>query len=451
MPKSSPEKSSTLRVPPHSIEAEQAVLGALMLDPSTVDDVADLLSPGDFYRRDHQFLFHAMLDLNAKGAPIDAVSMGDWLQSVDAEALTGGLPYLVQLAQTTPSASSARFYAGIVRSKAMLRQVIERATEAAELAFAPLDLTDEQVVSKAEELILSVGERARTGGEDVQSLMPSLKAAIEDLQYRYENPGSLRGVPTGLRDLDAKTLGLRDGALIVVAGRPGMGKSTLGQGFVEAVLEQTKKSVLVFSLEMSSEDWTGRLLCSRARIDATRFQTGQLEDEDWAKVTAATAELSGWRDRLFFSYQSSNSPEVVRSRARRLTRKQDVGLIVIDYLQLMAAPGYASENRATEVAAISRQLKGMAQELKVPVVALSQLNRGVESRMDKRPNLSDLRESGAIEQDADIVMLLYRDEYYNRDSEARGVAEIILAKQRNGEAGTVEVRFHGSQCRFTDL
>jgi replicative DNA helicase len=316
--------------------------------------------------------------------------------------------------------------------------------------FRP-SLTAEQIVSQAEELILSVGERARTGGEDVQSLLPSLTKAIADLQFRYENPGSLRGVPTGLRDLDAKTLGLRDGSLIVVAGHPGMGKRALGQGFVGAVLEQTKKCVLVFSLEMSSEDWTGRLLCSRARIDANRFQTGQLEDDEWAKITAATAEIADWKDRLFFSYEASISPYVVRSRARRLTRKHDVGLIVIDYLQLMAEPGYASENRATEVASISRQLKGMAKELRVPVVALSQLDRGVESRMDKRPNLSDLRESGAIEEDADIVMLLYRDEYYNRDSEARGLAEIILAKQRNGEAGAVKVRFNDAQCRFADL
>jgi replicative DNA helicase len=437
-----------LRVPPHSIDAEQAVLGGLMLDPYALEKILDLLSYTDFYRRDHQLIFKAISELSEKSKPYDAVTLGDWFEAHALADQVGGTPYLVELAQTTPSAANIRAYAEIVRDKSVLRSLIEVGTQIAEDGFAPGARETPDLLAEAEQRVFRIADQNRSGRKDMVSLKDAMKEAFEILQTRYESAGTVTGLPTGFHDFDEMTAGLQPSDLIVLAARPAMGKTTLALNMAEYAALKSKKAVVIFSMEMSASQLAFRLISSIGRINAGRLKTGQLEDEDWSRVTMAMKMLS--ESKIFIDDEPALSPAKLLSKARRLKREHDLGLVVVDYLQLMQVPGN-SENRATEISEISRSLKALAKELNLPVIALSQLNRGLESRTDKRPVMSDLRESGAIEQDADIILFIYRDDYYNKDSNDKGLAEVLISKHRNGATGTVKLKFFGEYTRFDNL
>jgi len=445
----SDSKIEQLRVPPQSIEAEQAVLGGLMLAPEAFDRVADQLTEGDFYRRDHQLIYRAIRELAEKSRPYDAVTLGEWFESQGlAEQVAGGA-YLVELASTTPSAANIKAYAEIVRDKAILRQLIEVGTGIVNDGFQPEGRETRDILEEAEKSVLSIAEAGARGRTDFTPVNKAMAEAFDVLQTRYANGGGITGLPTGYTEFDEMTAGLQPTDLLILAARPSMGKTTLALNMAEYAAMKTKKAVAVFSMEMSASQLALRLISSVGRVNATRLRTGQLEDEDWSRVTSAIRLI---RDtRIFIDDTPALSPEVLRAKARRLKREHDLGLIVIDYLQLMAVPGN-QENRATEISEISRSLKGLAKELNVPVIALSQLNRSLETRTDKRPVMADLRESGAIEQDADVIVFIYRDEYYNKDaSPDKGLAEIIIGKQRNGPTGSLKLKFFGEYTRFDNL
>jgi replicative DNA helicase len=444
----SDSKIDTLRVPPQSVEAEQAVLGGLMLAPDSLDRVGDLLIEGDFYRRDHRLIYRAIRELSEKNRPFDAVTLGEWFEANNLAEQIGGIGYLIELASTTPSAANIRAYAEIVREKAVLRQLIEAGTEIVNDGFQPEGRDVQEVLSGAEMKVFKIAEQGRRGRADFVPLREAMKDAFQLLQERYENQGAVTGLPTGFHDFDEMTAGLQASDLIILAARPAMGKTTLALNMAEYGAIKTKKAVAVYSMEMSASQLAFRLISSIGRVNATRLRTGQLEDEDWSRVNMAIRMLSDVK--IFIDDTPALSPDVLRSKARRIKREHDLGLIVIDYLQLMQVPG-TGENRATEISEISRSLKALAKELNVPVIALSQLNRGLESRTDKRPVMADLRESGAIEQDADIIVFIYRDEYYNKDSADKGLAEVIIGKQRNGPTGTVKLKFFGEYTRFDNL
>ena len=441
-------KIDALRVPPQSVEAEQAVIGGLMLAPESLDRVGDFLTEHDFYRRDHRLIYRAIRELSEKNKPFDAVTLGEWFEAHGLVEQIGGSSYLIELASTTPSAANIRAYAEIVREKAVLRQLIEAGTEIVNDGFQPEGRDSQEVLSAAEMKVFKIAEQGRRGRADFTPIREAMKDAFQILQERYENQGSVTGLPTGFHDLDEMTAGLQPSDLIILAARPAMGKTTLALNIAEHAAYKTKKAVIVYSMEMSASQLAFRLISSIGRINATRLRTGQLEDEDWSRVNMAIKMLSDMK--IFIDDTPALSPDVLRSKARRIKREHDLGLIVIDYLQLMQVPG-SGENRTNEISEISRSLKALAMELKVPVIALSQLNRGLESRTDKRPVMSDLRESGAIEQDADIITFIYRDEYYNKESNDKGLAEVIIAKQRNGPTGTVKLKFFGEYTRFDNL
>jgi replicative DNA helicase len=444
----SDSKIDALRVPPQSVEAEQAVIGGLMLAPESLDRVGDFLGENDFYRGDHRLIYRAIRELSEKNKPFDAVTLGEWFEGNGLADKIGGTGYLTELASTTPSAANIRAYAEIVREKAVLRQLIEVGTEIVNDGFRPDGRDSGEVLAQAEMKVFRIAEQGRRGRADFVPLRDAMKEAFQMLQERYENQGSVTGLPTGYHDLDEMTAGLQPSDLIILAARPAMGKTTLALNLAEYAALKTKKAVAVYSMEMSASQLAFRLISSIGRVNATRLRTGQLEDEDWSRVNMAIKMLS--EVKIFIDDTPALSPDVLRSKARRIKREHDLGLIVIDYLQLMAVPG-TGENRATEISEISRSLKALAKELNVPVIALSQLNRGLESRTDKRPVMADLRESGAIEQDADIIMFIYRDEYYHKDSPDKGLAEVIIGKQRNGPTGTVKLKFFGEYTRFDNL
>ena len=437
-----------LRVPPQSVEAEQAVIGGLMLAPDSLDRVGDFLTEHDFYRRDHRLIYRAIRELSEKNKPFDAVTLGEWFEVNALSEQIGGTGYLIELASSTPSAANIRAYAEIVREKAVMRQLIEAGTEIVNDGFQPEGRDSQEVLSAAEMKVFKIAEQGRRGRADFVPLREAMKDAFGILQERYENQGNVTGLPTGFHDLDEMTAGLQPSDLIILAARPAMGKTTLALNIAEYGALKTKKAVAVFSMEMSASQLAFRLISSIGRVNATRLRTGQLEDEDWSRVNMAIKMLSDVK--VFIDDTPALSPDVLRSKARRIKREHDLGLIVVDYLQLMQVPGSA-ENRTNEISEISRSLKALAMELKVPVIALSQLNRGLESRTDKRPVMSDLRESGAIEQDADIIMFIYRDDYYNKDSPDKGLAEVIIAKQRNGPTGMAKLKFFGEYTRFDNL
>ncbi|MFT3806433.1 replicative DNA helicase [Arenimonas sp.] len=441
-------KIDSLRIPPQSVEAEQAVLGGLMLAPDSLDRVGDLLVEGDFYRRDHRLIYRAIRELSEKNRPFDAVTLGEWFEANSLSEQIGGTGYLIELASTTPSAANIRAYAEIVREKAVLRQLIDAGTEIVNDGFQPEGREVQEVLSAAEMKVFKIAEQGRRGRADFVPLREAMKDAFQLLQERYENQGAVTGLPTGFHDFDEMTAGLQNSDLIILAARPAMGKTTLALNIAEYGAIKTKKAVAVYSMEMSASQLAFRLISSIGRVNATRLRTGQLEDEDWSRVNMAIRMLSDVK--IFIDDTPALSPDVLRSKARRIKREHDLGLIVIDYLQLMQVPG-TGENRATEISEISRSLKALAKELNVPVIALSQLNRGLESRTDKRPVMADLRESGAIEQDADIIVFIYRDEYYNKESPDKGLAEVIIGKQRNGPTGMVKLKFFGEYTRFDNL
>ena len=439
-----------LRVPPHSIEAEQAVLGGLMLAPEAYDRINDKLTANDFYRRDHQLIYRAIAELAEKNRPFDAVTLGEWFESQGHMDLVAGGAYLVELASTTPSAANIAAYAEIVRDKAVMRQLIEVGTEIVNDAFQPEGKESDEMLAIAEQKVFAIAEQGARGRTDFVAMNDALKDAFEVLRVRSESGGTVTGLPTGYTEFDMMTAGLQPTDLVILAARPAMGKTTFALNIAEYAAIKSKKAVAVFSMEMSAGQLAMRLISSVGRINATRLRTGQLEDEDWSRVTSAIRILKD-QAKVFIDDTPGLSPDVLRSKARRLKREHDLGLIVIDYLQLMSVPGN-NENRATEISEISRSLKGLAKELNVPVIALSQLNRSLETRTDKRPVMADLRESGAIEQDADMIVFIYRDEYYNKEnSPDKGLAEIIIGKQRNGPTGAVKLKFFGEYTRFDNL
>ncbi len=435
-----------LRVPPHSLQAEQSVIGGLMLDNSTWDQVADRVSAEDFYRREHQLIFAVVGGLAEEQKPFDVVTLAEELERREELEDVGGLPYLAALAEDTPSAANIRAYADIVREHSVTRQLIRVGTEIAESGFRPEGRKVAQLLDEAENKVFQIAEQRNKEGEGFQSIKSLLGKAVNRIDELYGNDDPITGLSTGFDDFDQMTSGLQPADLVIVAGRPSMGKTTFAMNMAENVAIKSGKPVAVFSMEMPGESLTMRMISSLGRIDGHRIRTGQLDDDEWPRLTSTVNILS--QAKLFIDDTAALSPTDLRARARRLMREQgQLGLIVIDYLQLMQIPG-GGENRTNEISTISRSLKALAKELNVPVIALSQLNRSLEQRPNKRPIMSDLRESGAIEQDADLVVFIYRDEVYNPESEHKGMAEIIIGKQRNGPIGTVNLTFLGQFTKF---
>jgi len=438
-----------LRVPPHSVEAEQSVLGGLLLDNSTWDSVADRLRSEDFYRRDHQLIFAGIAELSARSEPSDAVTLAEYLASKGQADDTGGLAYLAGLARDTPTAANIRAYADIVRERSVLRQLIRVSGEVAASAYDSEGRTAAELVDEAERRVFEIAEQGRRTGSGFVPIRDVLGATIDRLDMLHQNQGQLTGVSTGYNDLDRMTAGLQPGDLIIVAGRPSMGKTTLALNIAENAAISSNTPVAVFSMEMSREQLTMRMISSLGRVDQSHLRTGNFGDEDWARINSAIAQMKSAP--IYIDDSGALTPTEVRARARRLKRERGgLGLIVVDYLQLMQVPG-TKENRATEISEISRSLKALAKELQAPVIALSQLNRSVEQRTDKKPVMSDLRESGAIEQDADVIIMIYREEVYEPETPRKGIADIIITKQRNGPTGEVHLTFLGKYTRFENL
>lgn len=438
-----------VKVPPHSVEAEQAVLGGLMLDNSGWEVVGDLITASDFYRSEHRLIYQAGQRLIDQDRPLDMVTLGEWLeQSGDLEAC-GGLAYLGQLAEQTPGASNIRSYAEIVKERSILRQLVEVSGQIADSAFNPRGRSSAELLDSAESQVFRIAEDQVQQGGGPREINPILRETLTRIEELFETEGGLTGLTAGFKDLDDMTSGWQPGDLIIVAGRPSMGKTAFAMNLVENVLMASEQSVLVFSMEMPADAIVMRMLSSIGRINQTRIRSGNLQQEDWPRLTSAISLLKN--KPLYIDDTPALSPTVMRSRARRIARESgNLGMIMVDYLQLMRAPGN-SEGRTAEISEISRALKGLAKELNCPVIALSQLNRSLEQRPNKRPVNSDLRESGAIEQDADVIAFIYRDEVYNEDSSDKGTAEIILGKQRNGPVGTVRLAFMGEYTKFEDL
>ena len=440
--------TDAIRTPPHSVEAEQAVLGGLMLDANAWDAVADIVSAADFYRQDHRLIFEAVTEVIERRGPCDAVTVSEHLERKGLSDETGGLAYLGTLARDTPSAANVRSYAEIVRERAILRQLVEAGGAIASSALESSGRTATELVDEAERRVFEIAERGTRSRAGFQSVKQVLPATVDRLDALHQNPGQLTGVTTGFTDLDRMTTGLQPGDLVIIAGRPSMGKSTLAVNIAENAAVGHGLPSAVFSMEMSAEQLTLRMISSLGRVNQGHLRTGQCSDEDWSRINGAIAQLS--EAPLYVDETPALSPTEVRARARRLKREKGLGLIVVDYLQLMQVAG-SKENRATEISEISRSLKALAKELQLPVIALSQLNRSVEQRTEKRPVMSDLRESGAIEQDADLILFIYRDEVYNEASADKGIAEIIIGKQRNGPIGTIRLAFNGSLTKFENL
>ncbi|MDC0931416.1 replicative DNA helicase [Methylophilaceae bacterium] len=444
------DQISALKVPPHSIEAEQSILGGLLIDNKAIDRIAGQVSASDFYRNDHRIIFTHISKLIDNNDPADIVTVAESLEQNAELTKVGGVAYLGLVADNTPTASNISGYAKIVRERSIMRNLVEVGSDIVESAFSPQGKDAQQLLDESESKIFQIadaGASEKLGFIDIKELLPKAAQRIDDL-YQLDDPNGVTGVPSGYADLDQKTAGLQPGDLIIIAGRPSMGKTSLALNIAEHVGMEAGLPVAIFSMEMGAAQLTMRLLGSVGKLDQHKMRIGQLEDEDWPKLTNALGVLN--EAPIFIDEGSALNSYEVRARARRLHRQQGkLGLIVIDYIQLMSAANEQStENRATEVSEISRSLKALAKELNVPVVALSQLNRSVESRPDKRPMMSDLRESGAIEQDADVIMFIYRDEVYNPETAEKGVAEIILSKQRNGPTGTVKLTFLGQYTRF---
>jgi replicative DNA helicase len=438
----------TLRVPPHSIDAEQAVLGGLMLDERAWERIADKLNEEDFYRKDHRLIYRALSELSEKNMPCDAVTIGEWFDSNGLSELVGGSSYILQLANSTPSAANIVAYAEIVREKSILRQLIDAGTEITGDGFQPEGRSTQEILEGAEQKVFRIAESGARGRKNFVAMRTAVKEAFQILHQRYESKGSVTGLATGFNDLDEMTAGFQPSDLIIVAARPSMGKTALAVNFAEHAALKSKKACAIFSMEMSSSQLAFRLISSLGRINQQHLRTGDIQEEEWPRVTSAITMLSDAK--IFIDDTPALSPGELRARARRLKREHDLGLIVIDYLQLMQVPGN-KENRATEISEISRGLKALAKELNIPVIALSQLNRSLEQRTDKRPVMADLRESGAIEQDADVILFIYRDEYYNPESNDKGQAEIIIGKQRNGPTGTIKLTFLGQYTKFENF
>ncbi len=433
---------------PHSIEAEQAVLGGLMLDNKRLDAVLEVISEVDFYREDHRQIFKMMQILQENAQPLDVITLSEELHRHDQLERVGGLAYLVEMANNTPSAANIVAYARIVRERSTLRQLIAAAQEISKSSYNPAGLDSDDLLQLAEKSVAKIAEdRPKEGG--LVGVNDLLKATVQRIDELFRSGSDITGVPSGIADLDTRTSGWQPGELIILAARPSMGKTALALNFVESAMFSQNRPVLVFSMEMPSAAMVMRMMSSVGRIDQGRMRNGKLTEEDWPKLSSAVAKM---KDKLLFVDDTPGlSPQELRARVRRIAREHgNPGMIMVDYLQLMQIAG-SSEGRTQEISEISRSLKAIAKEFDCPLIALSQLNRGVEQRPNKRPMNSDLRESGAIEQDADVILFIYRDEYYNEDSPEKGIAELIIGKQRNGEIGTCRAAFIGKYTRFDNL
>ncbi len=434
-----------LKMPPNSIEAEQSLLGGLMLDNAAWDKVADLIVASDFYRKDHRLIFAGIAELAETSNPCDVVTLSEFLDNRDELEASGGLEYLAMLSNETPGAANVRAYARILRERSTLRSLISAGNQISGSAFATDGRSASDLVDEAERLVFEIAEKGSRGQIGFRHLKSILPDAVDRIDLLHQSGGDITGIPTGYTEFDKLTAGLQAGELIVIAGRPSMGKSTLAVNIAENAAIGAKVPTAIFSMEMPSQQLAFRMISSLGRVDQTHLRTGKFPDEDWSRINTAVQLMSDAP--IFIDDSASLSPTEIRARARRLKREHGLGLIVVDYLQLMQVHG-STENRATEISEISRSLKALAKELELPIIALSQLNRSVEQRTDKRPVMSDLRESGAIEQDADLIVFIYREEVYNQDTPRKGIADISIAKQRNGPIGDFPLTFVGRFTKF---
>lgn len=442
----SDNEAEALRLPPHSLEAEQSVLGGLMLDGSAWDKIADRVRAEDFYRKDHQLIFGAIAELSAKSRPCDAVTLSEHLEKNAELGNAGGMAYIAGLARDTPGSANIRAYAEIVRERAMLRDLIRVGNEIAGSAYSTDGREATDLVDEAERRVFEIAERDKRNTQGFVALKQVLPETIDRLDMLFNSDSEITGVSSGFAKFDQMTAGMQRGDLIIVAGRPSMGKTSFALNIAEHAAIKGRVPTAVFSMEMSAEQLTFRMISSLGSINQSKLRTGSFADEDWARINSAVALMSDAP--VFIDETAALNPTEIRARSRRLKREHGLGLIVVDYLQLMQGSAKASENRATEISEISRSLKALAKELNVPVVALSQLNRAVESRPNKKPVMSDLRESGAIEQDADVITFIYREEVYEPETPRKGIADIIIAKQRNGPIGDLPLTFLGEYTRF---
>jgi replicative DNA helicase len=434
------------RLPPQNMEAEQAVLGAIFLEPSALTLASEILLPDDFYRVAHQKIFNVMLDLSDKGKAIDLVTVTEELASSKLIEDVGGVSYLSELAASVPTAANIEYYARIVEEKALLRRLIRTASGIADDGYMREDEV-EALLAEAEKSIMEVAQRKNAGS--FHNIKDVLVRTYDNIEEMHNRKGDITGLETGFTELDRMTAGFQRNDLIIVGARPSVGKTAFALNIAQNVAKKTGENVAIFSLEMGAEQLVMRVLCAEGNIDAQRLRTGSLTDEDWGKLTMAMGSLSNAG--IFIDDTPGVRITDIRSKCRRLKQEHGLGMIMIDYLQLILGSGRSGENRQQEVSEISRSLKQLARELQVPVIALSQLSRGVEQRQDKRPMMSDIRESGSIEQDADIVAFLYRDDYYDKESEDRNIIEIIIAKQRNGPVGTVKLAFVKEYNKFVNI
>ncbi|OFJ29341.1 replicative DNA helicase [Vibrio cholerae] len=437
-----------IKVPPHSLEAEQSVIGGLLLDNERWDTVSEHVMTQDFYSRPHRLIFDGVKSILEAGKPLDLITLSEYLEQREQLEDVGGFAYLADLAKNTPSAANINAYAEIVAERALVRNLIGVANEIADAGYDPQGRNAEDLLDLAESKVFAIAEARTSENEGPKNVDSILERTLERIELLYKTPqDGVTGVNTGFTDLNKKTAGLQGSDLIIVAARPSMGKTTFAMNLCENAAMEQDKPVLIFSLEMPAEQIMMRMLASLSRVDQTKIRTGQLDDEDWARISSTMGILMEKKN-MYIDDSSGLTPTEVRSRARRIAREHGgLSLIMVDYLQLMRVPAL-TDNRTLEIAEISRSLKALAKELNVPVVALSQLNRSLEQRADKRPVNSDLRESGSIEQDADLIMFIYRDEVYHPDSPLKGTAEIIIGKQRNGPIGSVRLTFQGHYSRF---
>jgi replicative DNA helicase len=440
-------ETDRLTVPPNSVQAEQALLGGLMLDRTAWDRAADQVTEGDFYRPDHRLIFSSIRELSERSQPCDAVTLSEYLESRGELVEAGGLGYLGSLVKDTPSAANVSHYAKIIRDRAQLRELIRAGNEIAASAYHTEGRPIHELVDEAERAVFEIGESGRRRGSGIVRLREVLGDTVDRIDMLHQNQDAVTGLETGFSKFDEYTAGLQEGDLIIIAGRPSMGKTSLALNIAEnAALDVGKKhAVAIFSMEMSIEQLAFRMVSSLGRVNQSHLRTGRFADEDWPRINGAIQMMSDAP--IFIDDTPAMSPTEIRARARRLDREHGLSLIVVDYLQLMQVAG-TTENRATEISEISRSLKALARELSVPIIALSQLNRSVEQRQDKKPVMSDLRESGAIEQDADLIVFIYREEVYDHDTPRKGIADIHIAKQRNGPTGEFPLTFLGQFTKF---
>lgn len=433
------------RIPPQNVEAEQSVLGSMLIEKEAISTITEILKCEDFYREDHREIFEAITDLIEKAEPVDIITVSEQLKLRGSLDNVGGLDYLANIASSVPTTANAKHYAMIVEEKSILRNLIRTSTEIVNMGFEASEEVS-YVMDKAEKGIFDILQKRNLQGfTHIKDVLVDTFNRLEEL---YNNKGNITGIPTGFADLDFKTAGLQNSDLILVAARPAMGKTAFALNIAQYAAVHARVPVAIFNLEMSKDQLVNRMLCNEAMVDSQKMRTGKLEDDDWQKIAKALGPLS--EAPIYIDDTAGTNVMEIRAKCRRLKLEKNIGLIVIDYLQLMQGRG-KNENRQQEISDISRSLKILAKELQVPIITLSQLSRGPESRTDHRPMLSDLRESGAIEQDADIVMFLYRDDYYNPDTEKKNIAEVIMAKHRNGSTGTVELVWLGQYTKFANL